>query len=573
MPVYNSDIADVLNEIADLLEIEGANEYRVRAYRNAARTVSTLPDDVADRVERGQDLTELPDIGEELAAKLQEIVRTGGLKQLQEIRQRVPPALGDMLDIESLGPKRVQALYKELSITSLEELQAAAREGRIAELDGFGEKPQHKILDGIEAAQEAEMRTRIDVAEEYTRPLLPYLRGIEGVERVTVAGSYRRRRATVGDLDVLVVAEDGASVIKRFTAYEDVDEVVSEGETRSTALLRVGLQVDLRVVSEESYGAALVYFTGSKSHNILLRNMALDDGLKVNEYGVFDGDERVAGRSEADVYRVLGLPLIPAELREDQGEIEAARQDALPELLTVEDLRGDLQSRTDASDGHASLREMAMAARSRGYGYLAVTDHSAYIGVTQGLEVDDLAQQMDAIDTLNEELEDILILKGIEVDILEDGELDLDDDILGRLDLVIGAVHSAFDLSREKQTQRIIKAMDNRHLNILAHPTGRRIGTREPYDVDLAKIMEAALQRGCFLEINAHLERLDLRDIHCRMAKERGLKVAISTDAHREAELDHLRFGVDQARRGWLEPDDVLNTRSWPDLRTMLQRD
>jgi DNA polymerase (family 10) len=351
-----------------------------------------------------------------------------------------------------------------------------------------------------------------------------------------------------------------------------VAEVVSQGETKSTVLLRPGIQVDLRAVARESYGAALLYFTGSKAHNIKLRNMGLDQGLKVNEYGVFRDEERIAGETEEEIYELFDLPYIAPELREDRGEIEAAQDGELPHLVTLDDLRGDLQSHTTASDGHAGLEEMAEAAQKRGYEYLAITDHSKYVGVTQGLDAEELAGRIDEMDRLNEELEGFRILKGIEVDVLEDGTLDLPDDILKKLDVVVFSVHSKFNLSRDKQTERIIRAMDNPCVHILAHPTGRRIGEREPYRVDMERLMKAAVERGCYFEVNAQPDRLDLDDVDCKRAKENGLRLVISTDAHRIAELDYLRYGVGQARRGWLEPDDVLNTRSWRDLKALLKR-
>ncbi len=572
MPVYNSDVARIFNQVADLLEIEGANEYRVRAYRDAARTISTLSGSVANMVAGGEDLTELEGIGDDLAGKIEEIVETGNLKQLVEIEQRTPPALADMLNISGLGPKRVQAIYEALGVTTLEELKAAAEQGRIRDLEGFGEKTEQKIKDDLAQAEAEEARTRLDVAEELAEPLVDYLREIEEAQRIAVAGSYRRRKETVGDLDILATGEDGERIIDRFVAYEDVAEIVSQGETRSTVVLRTGLQVDLRVVTEESYGAALLYFTGSKAHNITLRNMALDQNLKINEYGVFRDEERIAGETEEDIYALFDLPYIAPELREDRGEIEAAREGHLPHLVTLDDVRGDLQTHTDASDGHNTLEEMAQAAKRRGYAYIAITDHSTHVAVTQGLDAEALARRVDEIDRLNEDLDGIRILKGIEVDILKDGSLDLPNEVLEKLDLVIGSVHVNFDLSREKQTERIIRAMDNVHFNILAHPTGRKIGERDPYEVDVERLMEAALERGCFLEVNAHPHRLDLDDVYCKMAREMGLKLSISTDAHRVSELAYMRFGVGQARRGWLEPGDVLNTRSWDDLRELLAR-
>jgi DNA polymerase (family 10) len=477
-----------------------------------------------------------------------------------------------MLDLAGLGPKRVQKIYHELDVTNLEELKLAAENEEIRALDGLGPKTEQKILDELERSEGERERTRLDRAEELVEPLVSYLEEIEGVQQVAVAGSYRRRKETVGDLDILATGSQGEEIIARFVEFEDVEEIVSQGETRSTVLLRTGLQVDLRVVPEESYGAALLYFTGSKAHNIHLRNLALDQDLKINEYGVFREEERIAGESEQEIYDLFDFPFIVPELREDWGEIQAAEQGELPDLITVEDLRGDLQTHTEASDGHNTLAEMAEAARQRGYDYLAITDHPDYIGVPQGLKADEVAARMDEIDELNDQWDDFRLLKGMEVDIMEDGELYLPDDVLERLDIVVASIHSKFDLSPEKQTERIIRAMDNPHFHIFGHPTGRRIGEREPYQVDMERVMEAAVERGCFLEINAHPSRLDLNDVYAKMAKEMGLKVAISTDAHRTVELGYIRYGVDQARRGWLEPDDVVNTRPWDEVKALLKR-
>jgi len=578
MPVYNSDVVDFFNQVADLLEIEGANQYRVRAYRDAARTISTMSRNVAEMVEEGEDLTELSGIGEDLAGKIKEIVRTGDLEQLEKIEQRTPPQLATLLDVAGLGPKRVQTIHQELGIASVEELREAAEEGRIRDLHGLGPKTEQKVLEDLERWSAEEERTRRDAAEERVEPLLEFLRTLETVGRVEAAGSYRRKKETVGDLDILVISEAGEDVISRFVDYEDVEEVVSQGETRSTVVFRSGLHVDLRVVEARSYGAALLYFTGSKQHNITLRNMALEQELKINEYGVWDmaaesgEEEQVAGETEEAIYGLFDLAWIPPELREDRGEVEAAQQGQLPQLITLDDMRGDLQTHTTASDGRASLEEMGEAAQSLGHDYLAITDHSSYIGVTQGLDADELARRIEEIERLNEKMEDLRLLSSVEVDVMEDGSLDLPDDVLENLDLVIFAIHSHFDLPADRQTERIIRAMDNPNCNILAHPTGRQIGKRPGYGVDMGRLMEAAVERGCFLELNAQPDRLDLDDVYCKMAKERGLKLAISTDAHGTEELRFMRYGVYQARRGWLEPGDVLNTRDWDELQALLER-
>ena len=572
MPVHNADIAAVFEEIADLLEIENANPFRVRAYRNAARQLQGMGVPAADMVAKGEDLTELPGIGEDLAAKIQEIVETGECRFLEKLRKKTPPTITELLKIPGLGPKRVRALYHELDVQTLEQLARAARDGRIRALPGFGEKTEQAIIEAIAAHVTEQRRFKLAVAAQYAEPLKKYLEKTPGVKQVVLAGSYRRCRETVGDLDILVTASEPETAMARFAAYDEVKDVAAQGTTRATVILRSGLQVDLRVVEEACFGAALQYFTGSKAHNIEIRRLAQERRLKLNEYGVFKGEKRIGGETEEDVYRAVGLPWIPPELRENRGEVEAARAGKLPKLVERSDLKGDLHAHTKATDGHNSLKEMAEAARSRGLEYLAITEHSRRLTVAHGLDVKRLRQQMNEIDKLNEKLDGITLLKGIEVDILEDGALDLPDDVLSELDLVVGAVHSKFNLARARQTERILRAMDHPHFTILAHPTGRLLDTREPYDVDMLKVIRKARQRGCFLELNAHPERLDLLDVYCQMAKEEGVLVAISTDAHSTQDLDNLIYGVGQARRGWLTRDDVLNTRPLKMLRPLLQR-
>ena len=592
MPVHNTDVAAIFDEVADLLDIEGANRFRVRAYRNAARTIGQLSRPVADLVAEGKDLSELPDIGDDLAGKIEEIVETGTLTLLDELEQQTAPALADLMRIPGLGPKRVRALHEALGITSAEELKRAAEAGRVREVEGFGEKLEQTILDRLEAAGAEERRWLLATVEPVAESLVAHLEAHDAVEQIDVAGSYRRRKETVGDLDVLALSDDGPAVIAHFVDYEDVDEVVQQGDTRSSVVLRSELKVDLRVVPPASYGAALLYFTGSKAHNIRLRDRAIADGLKLNEYGVFraedgqngdgqNGDgqneqgadgKRVAGATEAEIYALFNLPYIVPELREDRGELDAAADDALPDLIALDDLRGNLHTHTTDSDGRASIEAMAEAARARGLDYLAITDHSPNVAVTQGLDADGLRQQIDAIDRLNDELDGIRLLKSIEVDILTDGTLDLPDEVLERLDLRVCAIHSNFELPEDAQTERVLRAMDNPLFNIWAHPTGRRLNERSPIALDLERLMEAAVERGCFLELNAQPERLDLRDVYCQRAKELGLQVAIGADAHWESGLDVLQYGIDQARRGWLEADDVLNTKPWDELAPRFDR-
>ncbi|MBI5444757.1 MAG: DNA polymerase/3'-5' exonuclease PolX [Deltaproteobacteria bacterium] len=573
MPVVNAEIAEILDRVADLLEIEGENPFRVRAYRYAARVVAELPASVAEVLDRGEPLTCLPGIGRDLASKIGEIVRTGGLTQLRELEERMPPGLADLLTVPGLGPKRVKLLQAELGVGSLEELRQAAEAGRIRALKGFGERTEQHVLDALARAGKKAIRFQRPLAEQVASALLAHLRRSPDIEEAEVAGSYRRGKETVADLDVLAVCRPGGehAAMAHFLACDQVVRVLAGGETKSSVVLRSGLQVDLRAVPRESYGAALQYFTGSKAHNVALRKLALRAGLKVNEYGVFRGEERVAGATEEEVYARVGLPYIEPELREERGELEAARAGGLPGLLRLQDLRGDLHVHTKASDGRFRVDEMAEAARRRGYEYLAIADHSKRLTVARGLDEKRLAKQFEEIDRLNELHPEFRILKSSEVDIMEDGSLDLPDSILRELDLTVCSIHHAFGLPRDRQTERILRAMDNPHFDILGHPTGRLLGARAGYEIDLERVVDGAKERGCFLELNAQPDRLDLDDAGCRLAKERGGKVAISTDAHTLAQLDWMRFGVAQARRGWLEPEDVLNARSWPELRRLLR--
>ena len=572
MPIHNSDVAEIFNKMADLLEIEGANRFRVRAYRDAARTITGFPKSLKDMVEEGEDLTELPGIGKDLAGKIKEIVETGELSQLKKLGGKTPVELSNLMKVAGLGPKRVKALYGNLGITGLKKLKKAAEEEKIRKLEGFGKKTEQSILEELDQEEKKEERIKLPAAEERADSLVEYLKSLKGVKKIVVAGSFRRRKETVGDLDILATCRNGSKIMDHFTDYDDVKKVISQGKTRSTVVLRSGLHVDLRVVPHISYGAALHYFTGSKAHNIAIRKLGVQKGLKINEYGVFKGKKRIAGKSEKEVFEQVGLPYIEPELRENRGEIEAAKNDRLPELITLDHIRGDLHSHTKASDGRHSLKEMAEAAKNRGYEYLAITEHSKKVRIAHGLDAKRLKEHIKAIDRLNERLDGIILLKGIEVDILEDGSLDLPDEILKELDLRVCAVHFNRDLSRKKQTERIIRAMDNPYFNILAHPTGRLINERKPYEVDMEQLMEAALGRGCFLELNAHPDRLDLSDTYCTMAKDMRLKLAISTDAHSTTDLEFMRFGLGQARRGWLEPEDVLNTKSLKQLKKELKR-
>jgi DNA polymerase (family 10) len=568
--VHNSQIAAIFHQVADLLEIKGANRFRVRAYRQAAQTIKELPERAEDWVEQNKDFTKLSGIGKDLAAKIEEIIKTGGLKQLEKIKQDVPEELRKIMQMEGLGPKRTKQLYQQLKIKSLDDLAEAVSQGKIKDLEGFGQKTEENIKQALQK-QGGEKRTLFYVAEEIIEPFLAYLKQEPGLEEAIVAGSYRRKKETVGDIDILALSKNSKKVIQRFVEYEDVKKVVNQGDTKATVILEIGMQVDLRVIAPKSKGAALLYFTGSREHNIRLRKLAMKKNLKVNEYGVFKNKKQVAGKSEQEIFNFLGLQDIPPELRENRGEIQAAKNKQLPELVTLKDLKGDLQMHTSDSDGKASIKEMALAAKQLGHQYIAVTDHTAYLGITQGLEEKGVEQQIKKIDQLNQKLEGITILKSLEVDILKDGKLDISNEILKKLNLVVCSIHSHFNLPLEEQTKRVLKAMDNPYFTIFSHPTGRIIQQREPIKLDLEKVFKKARKNNIVLEINSQPSRLDLKDNHIKRAKELGVKLVISTDAHSPQNLTYLKYGVNQARRGWLEPKDVINTLTLSDLKTFLK--
>ncbi|WP_207764608.1 DNA polymerase/3'-5' exonuclease PolX [Hyphococcus luteus] len=570
--MHNDEIAAVFEQLADLLEIDNANPFRVRAYRDAARMLRGMSEEAADMLKRGEDLSKLPTIGKDLAEKIGELNKTGRLKALEDLKKSVPAGLADLTRVPGLGPKRVKQLYDDLNIRTPDELRKAAQKGELQKLPGFGEKMEEKLLAYFKADRSQDDRIRLFDAEKIADRLVEHLSAVARKNDITVAGSFRRRKETVGDLDILVASASPEKVMDHFTDFDEISKIDSKGKTRSTVRLRSGMQVDCRIVEKDSYGAALIYFTGSKAHNIKLRKRALARKLKVNEYGVFKGKESVAGRTEKDVYASVDLPFILPELREDRGEIEAAEKGKQPSLVKIGDIRGDLHAHTKATDGKHSVREMALAAKKRGYAYIAITDHTKHVRIAHGLTKARLEKQLDEIDRLNEELSGIRILKSAEVDILADGSLDLPDVILEKLDLAVCAVHFDFDLTPAKQTERLIRAMDHPAFSILAHPTSRLIGERDPMRVEMETLMDAALERGCYFEVNGQPERLDLNDVYCRMARERGLKLALSTDAHSTDQLDFMRFSVDQARRGWVGKKDVINTRSWRELKSLLKR-
>ena len=568
MPVQNAEIAAMFDQTADLLEIQGENQFRVRAYRRAARTIEGLPQSVRSMLASGADLSELPGIGKDLASKIAGIVGAGRFELLETLKRKLPGDLGEMAALPGLGPKRIKLLYKTLKVHTLDDLRRAVETGRLQKVRGFGAAIEKKLADALKKPVAAK-RFRLAVAEAEAEALVAYL---HDAGRAIVAGSYRRRRDTVGDLDVLVTAEHGPAVGDRLVAYENVAEVLAHGGTRTTVILRSGIQVDVRAVPEQSYGAALLYFTGSKAHNIALRSIANRRKWKLNEYGLFSGKRRIAGSTEEEVYKKLGLAYIPPEMREDRGEIALAQAGKIPRLVTKDDIRGDLHVHSDWTDGTATIEDMARAAQACGYEYMALTDHSRRVAMAHGLDPARVARQAREIDRLNAKLRGFTILKGIEVDILKDGHLDLPDDTLARLDIVVASVHSFFELSRDAQTERVVRAMQNPHVSIIGHPTGRLIGEREPYEIDMDRLTSAAREFDCCLEINAEPDRLDLNDIHAHAAKTKGVKIAISTDAHSVNAFRYIRYGVDQARRAWLTADDVINTRSLTNLRKLLKR-
>lgn len=572
MSIHNEDIASVFAEIADLLEIRGENPFRVRAYRNGAQEVRLLPMELAEMLAKGADLTRVPGIGVALAGKIEEMIDSGSCAALNKLKKQLPPDVTEILHLPGLGPKRVHALHYDLDIHTPEQLYRTAKSGRLRRLPGFGPKIEERIVSTLETHPSRKRRFARVTAVRYAEPLVSWLERAETVDTVVIGGSYRRRRATIGNLNILVATSDPKAATDRLAAYDEVDTIRYDGSTRSTATLKNGLQVELRVVDPESLGATLHYLTGSKTHRAAIRALARRQGLAVEEQGVFEGSKRVAGETEESIFHALGLPYIEPELREERGEIEAARNGLLPILVERSDLRGDLHCHTVATDGHGTLEEMVSAAREQGLEYLAITDHSKRLTMVHGLDSRHLLRQMDEIDRLNETLDGFRVLKGIEVDILEDGTLDLPNRVLGRLDLVVGAIHTRYNLTRAKQTRRILKAMDHPHFSILAHPTGRLIAAREPYDVDMARIVRHARDRGCYLELNSNPKRLDLVDSDCRMAREEGVLVSVDSDAHSTFDLANLRWGVGQARRGWLEAGDVLNTRPLKELLPLLHR-
>lgn len=559
--MQNRAIAAMFNDIADMLEVKGESPFRITAYRRAARALEGLTEDVAAVAARGE-LEDIPGIGKGTAEKIQEFLQTGTTRYYEELRASLPPGITALMSVPEVGPKTAMLLYQRLGIKSIDELEQACQEGKVRKLPRLGPKTEESILKGIALLRRTKERLPIGQVLPHAQELVAALRAVQEVKQVSVAGSLRRMKETIGDIDVLVTSAKSDPVMDVFTTFPKVKQVLAKGPTRSSVVLDVGIQADVRVVEPESFGAALQYFTGSKEHNVKLREKAVKRGLKINEYGVFtvQGDRRVAGRDEEEVYKAVGLPWIPPEIREDQGEIELAERGALPTLIELKDLRGDLQMHTRWSDGSDSIDEMARAAKALGYDYIAITDHSQSLKFVGGVTVEELRDHIKVAKRVTDKV-GIAVLMGTECDILPDGRLDYPDEVLHDLDVVVCSVHSRLRMARDEMTDRIVKAMENRHADILGHPTGRLLGQREAYEVDIERLIEAARRTETALELNASPERLDLNDVQAKMAQERGAMLVISTDAHNRYQLKSMEFGIGVARRAWVEATNVLNTR------------
>lgn len=559
----NKEIAALFNEIADALEFKNENIFKVLAYRKAARILNELTEDVAVLSRSGR-LPSLSGIGKAIAEHIAEYLKTGRMKKYEEATRGIPATLLELLNIQYLGPKTLSLAHKKLGVKTIADMKKVIADGRLARLPMMGEKKAENIRKGIEIYERSRERLAINVAEQTAGRIIAYLKKNAAVSDIEAAGSLRRWKETIGDIDILATGKDGAAIIDAFTRFPDAKKVVARGDTRGAIITADGVQVDIRIVPANSFGAALQYFTGSKEHNVKLRGRAVARHLKLNEYGLYRGKKRVAGKDEKGIYEHLGLAWIPPELREDRGEIEAAENGPLPRLLEMKDIRGDLQMHSTYSDSNATIAELAAHGRQLGYEYLLITDHSRSATYAHGLEIKRLQKQWREIDRLNAHLSNFRILKGIEVDILPDGRLDYPDEILREFDLVIASVHQGFT---KNVTERICAAMDNPYVDIIGHPTGRLISSREGYTMDLTKVMEKATTTGTWLECNAYPDRLDLNDVHLKKAKEMGIRISLGTDAHAVDELNYLKYGLATCRRGWLEPDDVVNTYPWSKLR------
>jgi len=557
----NLELSRMFDQIARMLKIKGENPFKIRAYEKITLVLENLPIDIETIYQQGG-LNNIPGVGEGIAKKIEEFLTTGKLEYYEKLRETIPDGVVKLIDISEVGPKTAKLLYEELGVDNIEKLEKAVRQHQVKDLPGMGEKSETNILRGIELYKRRKERVLLGTALPLAEEIVESLRQLKEMDKINFAGSLRRKKETIGDIDILVTSQKPEKIMKTFTSLPQVREILAEGPTKSSVITKEDIHVDVRVVEPISFGAALQYFTGSKAHNIKLRELAIKRGLKINEYGVFDSEtgQRIAGKKEEEVYRILDLPFIPPELREDRGEIKAAQEGKLPRLVEYPQIKGDLHLHSKWSDGAHTIRQMAEAAKKRGYKYIAITDHSQSLKFAGGLTEERLREQTEEIRKLNQELDDFTVLSGIEVDIKSDGSLDFSDEILSKLDVVIAAIHSGFKQESKIITERLVGAMQNRFVSIIAHPTGRLIGYRESYQVDIDKIMDIAAKTGTILEINAYPERLDLNDVYCRMAKDRGIQLAIETDAHSIDGLEFMNLGVDVARRGWLEEKDIVNT-------------
>lgn len=562
----NQEIARIFNDIADLLEIKGDNPFRIRAYRRAAQNIEGLTRDVAEISK--DELMKIPGIGQDLAGKIEEYVKTGRLQFYEDLKKEVPESLSVLLSVPGLGPKTAKLLFERLKVKDVETLEQLAREHKLIVLPGIKEKTEENILKGIEMLKRGMERQPLGKVLLYANDILKHLKKKAPVKKLTIAGSIRRWKDTIKDIDILATSENPKEVMDTFVHLPHVKEVLMHGPTKSSVIIFEGLQVDLRVVEEDSFGAALAYFTGSKAHNIRLREMAVKSGLKINEYGVFreKDNKKIGGKEEEDIYRILGLPYIPPELREDTGEIEAAITGRLPQLVELKDIKGDLHVHSKWSDGSHDFEELIQEAKKRRYEYIAITDHSKGLGIARGLNAERLMEEKKEIDAINKRLKGFRLIVGTEVDIRSDGHMDFPDDILREMDIVVASIHSGFKQNREQITKRLVSAMRNPYVSVIAHPTGRLIGEREPYDVDMNEVLKVAKETRTAIEINAYPLRLDLNDIYAKMAKEMGVPIVISTDTHITSQFDYMAYGVSIARRGWLGKSDILNTMGYNSL-------
>ncbi|MEM0448705.1 MAG: DNA polymerase/3'-5' exonuclease PolX [Methanomassiliicoccales archaeon] len=561
----NSEVAAVLYEVADLLELKGV-PFKPNAYRRAARSVETLKQELME-YRKSHNLRDIPGVGEAIAKKIEELLDTGKLRYLEELREELPPGLLQIMRVPDIGPKTAMTLYRELRISSLEELKQAAESHRIRELKGFGPKSEERILQGLLLMRRRSGRMLLGYAYPMAERIREHITSTAGTRLVSLGGSLRRMKETIGDIDLLAATDQPDKVMDAFASFPEVEEVVERGPTKSVVRLKDGTQVDLRVVKEREFGAALQYFTGSKEHNVALRSLAIDKGMKLNEYGLFSkGGELVASEREEDIYRALGLEIMAPELRENRGEIEAAMYGRLPRIIELREIKGDFHVHSLASDGSASIEEIAYACKRKGYEYVGITDHSQSLKVANGLSVERLRSNIDVAHNVSQRVEGVKILIGAEVDILENGDPDYPEDVMKELDYVIGAVHSRFKMGEREMTERVVRALSSGWMDILAHPTGRLLEQREPYAIDMEKVLDAAKENEVCLELNADPNRLDLSDLNCMKARERGVMIAIGTDAHSLSQLDNMVYGVATARRGWLESKHLLNSLGVQDL-------